>query len=112
MRRRGLTSLLAFVLVVGGAGVAGAGRPATAGGRGSSPCIGRGNVDLFARAFDLTFAAALKPLSRKLAGLHQGGGGQEHKVAFTIPGPKGSMKVAGFGLLSPAPRRWELTLRF
>jgi sugar lactone lactonase YvrE len=80
--------------------------------RSSARTIGSKNVRDFADEFDRTFGAALKPLAARLVMLHRVGSAEERKVSFTIPGPKGTMKVAGFGLILPAPARWELTLTF
>src|SRR2546423_10869214 len=108
MGRRRMASLLAFVLLVGGAGIAGATEQGTGSSAVGGASIGKGNVHAFAADFGRTFGAALAPLARKLDGLHRLGGAEERKVSLTIPGPKGTMKVAGFGLPLPLPARWEL----
>jgi DNA-binding beta-propeller fold protein YncE len=110
MRRRVPASFLALVVLAAGGGMAGAAQLRA--GRSLPRRIGPSNVGLFADAFDATFAAALKPLAGRLVTLNRIGGAEERKVSFSIPGPKGTMKVAGFGLILPAPARWELTLTF
>ena len=108
--RRVPASMLVFVLFLSVGGTAGA--RATAGRGSTGRTIRPNNVRRFADAFDLTFAAALTPLSRKLAALPPASGGKARKVSFKVPGPRGTMKVAGFGLELPRPAKWELTLTF
>ena len=102
--------MLVIVLFLSLGGTAGV--HAAAGRASSGRTIRPSNVRRFAAAFDRTFAAALTPLSRKLAALRPASGGKAQKVSFKIAGPRGTMKVAGFGLELPRPARWELTLTF
>src|SRR6478672_4560142 len=91
--RRGPAPMLVFVLAVSFVGAA-AGHVA-ASRQDTGRTIRPNNVRRFAAAFDRTFAAALTPLSRKLAALRPASGGKARTVSFKIAGPRGTMKVAG-----------------
>ena len=83
--------------------LAGAAEPKT----GPGGSIGPGNVRVFATEFDRTFGAAMKPLFVRLASIHPAGGGQKRDVSLTLRGKTGTMRVAGYGLVLPAPARWD-----
>jgi sugar lactone lactonase YvrE len=74
--------------------------------------VTKGNVRVFATDFERTFTGALGLLFPRLRALRPSAGGQARRVSLRLRGKRGAIRVAGFGLLQPAPARFELTLSF